>query len=104
MGFIQVFITTGTKEEAKQIINSLVRDRLIACGQVTGPIESTYWWQGTIENSQEWLCIVKSKEEKFKGIVNLVKQIHSYEVPEIIACPLTALEENYARWLEEQLN
>ncbi|MGA1875548.1 MAG: divalent-cation tolerance protein CutA [bacterium] len=69
-----------------------------------GPIQSTYWWQDRIETSQEWLCLAKSKEEKFDEISRHVKRHHSYEVPEIIAVPLAASDETYAQWIEEEVN
>jgi len=103
-GFIQITITVGTREEGEQLVYSLVKNRLIACGQILGPIQSTYWWKGKIETAQEWMCLAKSREEKFAEIVHQVRSMHSYEVPEIIAVPLIAVDEDYAHWLEEELN
>ncbi len=103
-GFIQITITVGTREEGEQLVHNLVENRLIACGQILGPIKSTYWWKGKIETAQEWMCLAKSKEVKFAEIVRQVRRIHSYEVPEIIAVPLIAVDENYAHWLEEELS
>lgn len=102
-GFIQITIIVGTKEEGEKLVHNLVENRLIACGQILGPIQSTYWWKGKIETSQEWMCLAKSKEKKFAEIVRQVKRTHSYEVPEIIAVPLIAVDENYAHWLEGEL-
>jgi len=103
-GFIQITITVGTREEGEQLVHNLVENRLIACGQILGPIQSTYWWKGKIETAQEWMCLAKSREEKFAEVVRQVRNMHSYEVPEIIAVPLIAVDENYAHWLEEELN
>ena len=102
--FIQITITVGTREEGQELVHSLVKNRLIACGQILGPIQSTYWWEGKIETAQEWMCLAKSKEEKFDEIVRQVRRMHSYEVPEIIAVPLIAVDENYAHWLEGELS
>ena len=102
-GFIQITITVGTREEGEQLVRNLVENRLIACGQISGPIRSTYWWKNKIEVAQEWVCLAKSKEEKFKAIAHQVRRLHSYEVPEIIAVPVIAVDENYAHWLEEEL-
>ncbi|MEW6381082.1 MAG: divalent-cation tolerance protein CutA [bacterium] len=101
--FIQVFITASSREEGQRIVDALVKSRLIACGQVAGPIQSTYWWQGSIESSTEWLCLAKSREDKFAGIVSLVKELHSYQVPEIIAMPLAGVSDDYAQWMREEL-
>ena len=103
-GFIQITITVGTREEGQQLVHNLVENRLIACGQIVGPIQSTYWWKGKIETAQEWMCLAKSKEEKFAEIVRQVRRMHSYEVPEIIAVPLIAVDADYSHWLEEELN
>ena len=103
-GFIQINIAVGTKEEGQRLVHDLLKNRLIACGQILGPMHSTYWWKGKIETAQEWMCFAKSKEEKFSEILQQVRRLHSYEVPEIIAMPLIAVDENYARWLEEELN
>ena len=103
-GFIQISIMVGSREEGQRLVNGLVKNRLIACGQILGSVQSTYWWKGEIETAQEWMCLAKSKEEKFGEIVDQVKQIHSYDVPEIIAVPLIAVDENYARWLEQEVN
>jgi len=103
-GFIQITITVRTREEGEQLVHNLVENRLIACGQILGPIQSTYWWKGKIEAAQEWMCLAKSKEEKFAEVVRQVRRMHSYEVPEIIAVPLIAVDENYALWLEEELS
>jgi len=103
-GLIQVFITASSREEGEKIVEALVKNRLAACGQLVGPIQSTYWWQGRIESSAEWLCLVKSQEDKFSEIVGLVKKLHSYQVPEIIAMPLVAVSESYEQWMREELN
>ena len=103
-GLIQVSITVGSQSEGQRIVDALLRDRLIACGQVFGPIRSSYWWQGKIETSEEWMCLAKSREENFAEIVRSVQEMHSYEVPEIIAVPLVASDEKYAQWVEAEVN
>ena len=103
-GLIQVFITAASQEEGQRIVDALVKRRLAACGQLLGSIQSTYWWRGRIECAGEWLCLVKSQEEKFGDIVRLVEELHSYEVPEVVAVPLVAVSESYGQWLREELN
>lgn len=102
-GLIQVSITVGSQEEGQRIVDRLVKTRLAACGQLLGPIQSTYWWQGRIETASEWMCLVKSQEEKFGEIVRLVKELHSYQVPEIMAVPLVAASDSYEQWLRKEL-
>ena len=101
--FIQVSTTTGTHDVAERIAVELVDRRLAACVQVSGPIQSTYRWQGKVESSEEWLCSAKTSHEQFDAIRELVKQLHPYEVPELIATPIVDGGEAYLKWLAEQL-
>ncbi|MCS6903631.1 MAG: divalent-cation tolerance protein CutA [Candidatus Bipolaricaulota bacterium] len=101
--YVQVITTTASQEEAERIARALLEKRLAACVQIVGPIESLYWWQGKIEQSQEWLCIAKSEHKLFARIEETIKALHSYKVPEILAVPVVAGSESYLRWLSEQV-
>ncbi len=76
--------------------------RLAACVQVLGPITSTYRWQGKIETGSEWLCVVKSREERYDELERAIRSLHPYEVPEILATPVTAGNPAYLAWLEAE--
>ena len=89
--YIQVFTTTETKEEAEKIAQYLVEQKLAACVQITGPIASTYRWKGKVENAQEWLCVIKTREDLYDKVEKSIKKLHSYETPEIIAVPILKL-------------
>lgn len=102
--YVQVLTTTQTKGDARKIAAEMVRKRLAACAQVVGPIESTYWWKGTVETSQEWLCILKTRRDLFDRLEGAVREIHPYEVPEIIATPIVAGSDDYLRWLDDELS
>jgi periplasmic divalent cation tolerance protein len=99
----QVATTTGTREIAERIAVELVDLRLAACVQVSGPIVSTYRWQGQIENSEEWLCTAKTTREHVAGIQDVLKRLHPYEVPELVATPVVGGSEAYLQWVAEQL-
>jgi periplasmic divalent cation tolerance protein len=101
--YIVIFITTPNKKEASKIARSLLRKRLAACVNIVDKIESFFWWRGKIDKAKETLLIVKSHKSKFHRIVKLVKSIHSYEVPEIIALPVVSGEKRYLRWLNESI-
>ncbi len=101
-GFIQVVTTTAQKEEAERIADVLLEQRLAACVQIVGPITSRYRWQGAIETAQEWLCIIKSREELFPALAQAIAQNHPYEVPEILATPVVAGGERYLSWLRDE--
>jgi periplasmic divalent cation tolerance protein len=100
--FIQVTTTASTKEEAARIATALLEQRLAACAQVAGPIESRYWWKGRIEQSTEWLCIVKTLRGKFPDVEAAIRANHSYEVPEIVAFPIELGSEPYLEWLRSE--
>ena len=96
---IQVLTTAPSQEEAARIARALVEERLAACVQVLGPIASTYRWQGAIETSQEWLCIVKTAKGLYPEVEQAVRRVHSYQVPEILAVEVTAGSADYLAWL-----
>ena len=100
---MQVLTTTGNRQDAEQIAAELVSRRLAACVQVGGPINSTYRWQGKVETAEEWTCTIKTSRDKLAAIQSLLKEIHRYEVPELIATPIVDGSEAYLKWLGEQL-
>jgi periplasmic divalent cation tolerance protein len=100
--YIQVSTTTEKREDANRIARSLVEKRLAACAQVIGPVKSTYWWNGKMDEADEWLCIMKTRREIYTQLEKELKAIHPYEVPEITAIALIAGMESYLRWIEEE--
>jgi periplasmic divalent cation tolerance protein len=101
--FLQITTTTSSRQDAEEIAAELVSRRLAGCVQVSGPIVSTFRWQGKTETAEEWMCIVKTSRDQLAGIQELLKQIHRYEVPELIATPIVGGSEGYLKWLGEQL-
>ncbi|MGH7193330.1 MAG: divalent-cation tolerance protein CutA [Candidatus Saccharimonadales bacterium] len=101
--YIQVFLTTPTQEVAEAIAERLLADRLAACVQIAGPIESRYRWQGKLEVSPEWQCTVKSRLDLFPRIEAAVRGLHPYEVPEILATRLATGHAEYLAWLDHEL-
>ncbi len=96
--YIVVFTSTGNQTEAETITRDLVELRKAASAKVIGPTTSTYRWQGCVEQSFEWQCIVKTRHDLFDEVSILIKQRHSYEVPEIIALPIVAATDDYLAW------
>ena len=101
--YIQVVTTTEHKKDAQRIAQTLVRERLAGCVQVLGPITSTYRWGGTIETSEEWQCLAKSRSCLFEEIDEAIRRVHPYDVPEILALPVVAGSRAYLAWLAEEL-
>jgi periplasmic divalent cation tolerance protein len=102
--FIQVVTTAGTREDAERIARVLVERRLAACVQVSGPVSSTYWWEGRIEEAAEWQCLLKAREDRFEALARAIREIHPYEVPEIVALPLVRVSKSYLEWLQRELD
>ncbi len=100
---IQILTTTGKKEEAEKIAGELVGRNLSGCVQIIGPVESVYRWKNKIEKSSESICFIKTKKDLFKEVENLIKEISSYEVPEIIEFQITDGSKDYLTWLKENL-
>lgn len=100
---IQVVTTTSSKEEADKIAGELVARRLAACVQVAGPITSTYHWQGKLETNQEWLCVIKTLRSRWADLEAAIRQLHSYDVPEILAFDVVTGHRDYLDWLAAEL-
>jgi periplasmic divalent cation tolerance protein len=100
---IQVVTTTSSKEEAESIARALVERRLAACVQVAGPIASTYHWKGRLESAQEFLCIIKTRESHYLALEDAIRELHSYEVPEILAFQVSSGNRAYLDWLRDEL-
>ena len=101
--YIQLFTTTEKRNDASAIASEVVGKRLAACVQVVGPITSTYWWKGKIEETKEWLCIIKSRSDLFDELEKKIRSTHPYEVPEITAVPIVSGSQSYLAWLDEEV-
>ena len=101
--FILVYVTAGSAGEGENLAQTLVGEKLAACVSRIPAIQSTYRWQGQIEQSEEELLIIKTRKELFPAIERRVRELHSYSVPEIIAVPLLAGSAGYLGWLGEQV-
>ena len=101
-GYIIAFVTAASEEEAARIGQAIVGEKLAACVNIIRSIRSIYRWQGRIEDGQEVLLIIKTKEILFENLKKRVKELHSYSVPEIIALPLVGGDEQYLNWLGEE--
>jgi periplasmic divalent cation tolerance protein len=100
---LQVTVTVGDEAEADAISAALVERRLAACVQTLGPIRSRYRWQGAIEQSQEWLLLVKTTDARYGELEAAVRDLHSYDEPEIVATRLTAGSAGYLAWVAESV-
>ena len=102
-GHIVVLVTTATEAEAQYIGDVLLRARQAACTNILSHVSSAYWWQGHIESAEEHLLVVKTMASCLDKLITLVKQNHSYSVPEIIAIPLAGGNPDYLNWIDEEV-
>jgi periplasmic divalent cation tolerance protein len=98
---ILVLSTTGSEAEARTIARSLVERRLVACVNILPKIKSIYRWQEKIEESEEWLLVIKTTSELFAEVQDAIKELHSYEVPECFSVAIENGSQEYLRWIEE---
>ena len=93
--------TAGSAEEADRLASVLLERRLAACVQVLGPLESRYWWQGTLESATEWLCLAKTTADRVDDVVAAILDAHSYDTPEVLVTAVSGGNERYLRWVED---
>jgi periplasmic divalent cation tolerance protein len=99
-----VLVTCGTILEARTIANKLVRRRLAACVNIVlGPIQSIYRWKGKVTSVREVLMVIKTSAKRLKELESEVLRLHSYDVPEFIALPITAGSRKYLAWVNESV-
>ena len=102
-GFVQVLTTVASEAEANRIGLTLVERRLAACVQIIGPITSRYRWQGNVEQAEEWQCLSKTEASRYQEVEDAIRELHSYEEPEILAIPILAASKGYLDWITESL-
>ena len=100
---IAIFVTADSPELARKIAEALVERRLAACVNLVPEIESIYRWQGEIQRDREILLIVKSIRSRFDEIEALVRELHTYQVPEVIAVSMDHGSTAYLNWLRESV-
>jgi periplasmic divalent cation tolerance protein len=102
-GMAVVLIATSSAEEANGIAQLLLNQRKVACVNIVPRVNSLFWWQGKLDKAQENLLIIKTKASMLSEIVHLVKEIHSYEIPEIIALSIVGGNPDYLEWIDREV-
>jgi len=99
---IVVLVTAGSEEDAARIGRALVEERLVACANLVRSIRSIYRWEGRISDEEEHLLVLKTRRARFADVERRVRELHSYEVPEVIALDVTAGSEPYLEWIRRE--
>lgn len=101
-GYGVVLVTAASRQEAEAIASALVKSQLAACVSLV-PIDSIYIWQGELHQEQEWQLVIKTDLAQFHTLETKIRELHSYEVPEIIALPIVTGSQAYLQWISEQV-
>lgn len=98
-----MLVTTGSTDEAYKIGKSIVEQRLAACCSIIPKIQSIYWWDDKITEDAEVLLLVKTVKSVEKRLIEAIKSLHSYDIPEIISITLDGGNEQYFQWINESV-
>ena len=101
--YIQVMTTTANMTDAQRIAQVVVEQRLAGCAQIVGPIQSVYWWEDEVRRSEEYLCLIKTRADVFEALSEAIQGAHPYDVPDILAVPVTQASEHYLNWLDGEI-
>jgi periplasmic divalent cation tolerance protein len=100
--YLQVQTTTDSRAEAMELAKAAVEARLAACGQVAGPVASTYWWNDELERAEEWFVFFKLPADRYEDLAEFLAERHSYDEPEILATPFVAGSRSFFGWLTDE--
>src|SRR6185437_9330341 len=100
--YLQVQTTTDSRAEAMELAKAAVEARLAACGQVAGPVASTYWWNDELERAEEWFVFFKLPADRYEDLAEVLTERHSYDEPEIVATPIVAGSPSFLSWLTDE--
>lgn len=100
--YVTVTTTTDSMDEAQRLSASAVQARLAACGQVSEPITSTYWWQGRVETATEYRIDFKTRAELAERLTEHLEAAHSYDTPEVIVTPVLGGNPAYLDWISAE--
>ncbi len=102
MEFIVIYCTVPNKKEGKDIAKTLVTSQLAACVNIVDKVESVFSWDHKLTEEHEALLIIKTKKDLFEKVKDVIKELHSYNVPEIIGVNITQADETYLKWIAHE--
>ena len=97
-----IYSTMGNVQDAKKIARKLVEEKLVACVNIIPTIESIYRWQGKIEEDSECVIIAKTTDKNVDKTIQRIKNLHSYDVPDIVAIPIVDGLKEYLSYVEDE--
>jgi periplasmic divalent cation tolerance protein len=101
--YLQVLTTTDSKEHAETLAAAAVDNRLGACAQIVGPITSVFRWQGEVRTETEWQVVIKTRSDRYPALERALREVHTYDVAEIIAVPILHGAADYLDWISREV-
>lgn len=98
---VMVYVTASNVEEAARLAETAVSERLAACANVIGTVQSIYWWDNAVQRNAEAVLILKSSEERARELVSRLRELHSYETPCIVTLPISGGVPEFLDWVRE---
>jgi periplasmic divalent cation tolerance protein len=102
MPAMMLYVTSPNREEALRLAETLVEERLIACGNVIDGMESVYRWNGKVEHAREAILIAKTDRRNIELVTARILELHSYGTPAVVAVPIEGGSADYLTWVENQ--
>ena len=100
---VLVFCACENQSEARRIARALVDERLAACANIIGGVQSIFRWEGKVSEAEEVQLLLKTASDRYPALERRIAELHSYDTPEIIAVPIAAGSEKYLTWVREQM-
>jgi periplasmic divalent cation tolerance protein len=101
---VRIVLTTASSQaEARKIGHALIERRLAACVNIVPHLESIYRWQGKVETANEWLLLIKTQADLFEGVCAVLKELHSYDLPECVMLEVSAGSQDYLDWIAQNV-
>ncbi len=101
MSSVEIRFTIDDPAGADRIVDALLSERLVACGQRLGPVVSRYWWQGARHEAEEWLVLLKTRTGLTSSVIDAVVALHPYDTPEVVAVAIAEGSPGYLGWIED---
>ncbi|MGA1792053.1 MAG: divalent-cation tolerance protein CutA [bacterium] len=98
---MKIIMSTCSEKEAEGLAEKLLQERLVACVNIIPGLVSKYWWKGKLETDKEVLLLMKTKPALVNETINRIREIHSYEVPEVVVLDISQGNPDYMQWIEE---
>ncbi len=98
-----IYVTTSGLKESKKIAKTLLKEKMVACANIIPEMESIYWWEGDLEEDVESILLLKTRSELVDKVIDMVKEIHSYQTPCALEIQITKGSQEYLDWLENAL-